>query len=325
MRLFEQPGGRYPARAAPAIRNGRGILAMRPGPRLRRAAPQLNNRLWRITELTNSRSIASHCPSITGNPDMALEALIFDVDGTLADNERDGHRVAFNQAFAEAGLNWEWDVPTYDRLLEVFGGKERLRFYIEHDHPDFNPPGGLDTFVRNLHREKTRCYTELLKSGALPLRCGVERLLREARAEGLRLAVASTTTPENVTVLLEQTVGPDAVAWFDVIAAGDMAERKKPAPDVYLLALDLLGLDPANCLALEDTEAGLASARAAGLGTLITVNGATRHQDFTGALLVVDQLGDPGKPTKVLAGDAVGARLVDVALLRRLHREALGG
>jgi len=248
-----------------------------------------------------------------------LKALIFDVDGTLADNERDGHRVAFNQAFHEAGLDWEWDIPTYDRLLEVFGGKERLRFYLETDHPDFDPPGGLDAFVREIHGSKTRHYTELLKSGALPLRIGVERLLREARAKDLKLAVASTTTPENVTVLLSETVGTEGLAWFDVIAAGDMVEKKKPAPDVYLLALERLGLEAADCLVLEDTEAGLASAAAAGLTTVITVNGATRHHDFTGAALVVDHLGEPDQPFEVLAGDAGGATFVDVALLRRLH------
>jgi HAD superfamily hydrolase (TIGR01509 family) len=247
-----------------------------------------------------------------------LKALIFDVDGTLADNERDGHRVAFNLAFRGAGLDWEWDVPTYDHLLEVFGGKERLRYYIEVYLPDFEPPGGLDAFVRDLHAEKTRHYMDLLKAGAIPLRPGVERLLREARAEGLELAVASTTTPENVTVLLRETVGPEGSTWFDVIAAGDMVERKKPAPDVYLLALERLGLGAADCLAIEDSEAGLASARAAGLATVITVNSATAHQSFEGALLVVDQLGEPGRPVQVLAGDARGANLVDVALLRDL-------
>ena len=131
-----------------------------------------------------------------------LEALIFDVDGTLADNERDGHRVAFNLAFREAGLDWEWDVSTYDVLLEVFGGKERIRHFIERSRPTFDAPADLDEWIRELHGRKTYHYTELLKSGAIPLRSGVERLLREARAEGLRLAVASTTTPQNITALL---------------------------------------------------------------------------------------------------------------------------
>ena len=248
-----------------------------------------------------------------------LQALIFDVDGTLADNERDGHRVAFNRAFREAGLDWHWDVPTYDRLLDVFGSKERIRHYIESYQPAFDPPAGIGDFIRRLHARKTHHYLDLLRSGAIPLRPGVERLLREARAVGLKLAVASTTTLENVTVLLAQAVGPEAPGWFAVIAAGDEVERKKPAPDVYLLALERLGLTAAECLVIEDTAAGLASARAAGLPAVITVNSATRKQNFEGAVLVVDQLGEPGRPMHVLAGDASGSGIVDVSLLRRLH------
>ena len=248
-----------------------------------------------------------------------LKALIFDVDGTLTDNERDGHRVAFNRAFREAGLDWEWDEPTYDILLEVFGGKERLRYYIERFRPDFEPPDDLDAWIRDLHRRKTHHYTELLRSGALPLRPGVERLLREARASGLKLAVASTTTPENVTSLLRATIGEQSIAWFDVIAAGDVVENKKPAPDIYLCALEQLGLDAAECLVLEDTEAGLASATSAGLTAVITVNESTRHQDFTGAAIVLDQLGEPGEGFEVLAGEAGSATFADVALLKRIH------
>lgn len=252
-----------------------------------------------------------------------LKALIFDVDGTLADNERDGHRVAFNCAFAEAGLDWYWDVPTYDILLEVFGGKERIRHFIKRFKPVFAEPDDVEAFVRELHQRKTHHYMELLKSGEIPLRPGVERLLREARTAGLKLAVASTTTPENVTVLLSETIGEESVDWFDVIAAGDMVENKKPAPDIYEYALERLGLDAAECLVIEDTELGLASAMAAGLVTVITVNGATQDQDFSGAALVVDQLGEPGRPFEVLAGDAGKATLADVALLKRLHAAAL--
>jgi len=248
-----------------------------------------------------------------------LKALIFDVDGTLADNERDGHRVAFNLAFREAGLDWEWDVPTYDILLEVFGGKERMHYFIERYKPEFDAPADLDTWIRELHARKTHHYTELLKSGAIPLRPGVERLLREARSAGIRLAVASTTTPENVSTLFSATIGPHSVGWFDVIAAGDIVANKKPAPDIYLCALEQLGLDASECLVFEDTQHGLASALDAGLITVITVNGATHRQDFTGAALVVDQLGEPDRPFEVLAGDAHGAALVDVALLRRIH------
>jgi HAD superfamily hydrolase (TIGR01509 family) len=248
-----------------------------------------------------------------------LKALIFDVDGTLADNERYGHRVAFNLAFRDAGLDWDWDVPTYDILLEVFGGKERIHYYIKRFRPAFYAPDGLNAFVRDLHRRKTEHYVNLLQSGAIPLRPGVARLLEEAHAAGLKLAVASTTTPENVTALLTATIGEASVAWFDVIAAGDVVPNKKPAPDIFSYALDQLGLAAADCLAIEDSASGLASARAAGLVTLITVNAATRHHDFTGAAIVLSDLGEPGQGFEVLAGDAGGATFVDVALLRRIH------
>lgn len=248
-----------------------------------------------------------------------LKALIFDVDGTLTDNECDGHRVAFNRAFREAGLEWDWDVPTYLRLLEVFGGKERIRYYIEEFLTGFEPPENLDDFIRELHKLKTEHYLGLLRSGALPLRPGVKRLLQEARSAGLKLAIASTTTLENAILLIEVSLGEQGLNWFDVIACGDIVENKKPAPDIYLYALERLGLTAAECLVIEDTEAGLASAKAAGLACVITVNDATREQDFSGAAIVLDQLGEPERGFIVLAGDAGGASLADVALLSCIH------
>jgi len=251
-----------------------------------------------------------------------LKAIIFDVDGTLTDNECGGHRVAFNLAFREAGLDWNWDVPTYLHLLEVFGGKERIRHYIEEYLPGFEAPGDLDAFVRGLHKLKTEHYLGLLKSGALPLRPGVARLVREAHAAGLKLAIASTTTLENALLLIDVSFGETGRGLFDVIACGDVVENKKPAPDIYLYTLDKLGLAADECLVIEDTEAGVASAKAAGLATVITVNDATRNQDFTGAAIVLDQLGEPEQGFAVLAGDAGGASVADVAFLRRIHAEA---
>jgi HAD superfamily hydrolase (TIGR01509 family) len=251
-----------------------------------------------------------------------LKALIFDVDGTLTDNEHSGHRVAFNRAFREAGLDWHWDEPLYDRLLEVFGGKERIRFFLERFHPGFRVPGDIDAFIGELHQRKTAHYLALLKSGALPLRPGVARLIREARASGLKLAIASTTTLENALLLLTLSLGEQSVDWFDVIACGDVVSRKKPAPDIYRFTLQQLGLEPGDCLVIEDTEAGLASARAAGLTTLVTVNSATRNQDFTGAAIVLDQLGEPGRAFRVLAGDAGTFSYADLAFLRRVHAAA---
>lgn len=252
------------------------------------------------------------------NGTMRLKALLFDVDGTLADTERDGHRVAFNRAFAEAGLDWHWGEALYGKLLKVSGGKERLRYYIKKWKPKMDPGIEPDELVMELHRAKTRHYLQVMSAGLIPLRPGVERLLREAHADGVRLAIATTSTPAIVTALLSATLGEQSVGWFDVIAAGDCVPRKKPAPDIYFHALDQLGLGADECLALEDSDNGLNSSMGAGIQTLVTVNAYTANQDFTGAALVLSQLGEPGSRFEVLAGDAGSATYVDLAFLRSL-------
>jgi HAD superfamily hydrolase (TIGR01509 family) len=247
----------------------------------------------------------------------ALEALLFDVDGTLADTE-DTHRKAFNAAFSGAGLNWHWDEALYGELLLVTGGRERIRFFLDRHAPSFRPEGDLDAFISGLHRDKTRIYVQMLSRGDVPLRPGVERLIRDARAQSLRLAIATTTTPENVYSLLEHSFSTDATGWFDLIAAADAAPNKKPAPDVYLYALDRLGLPAERCLAIEDSANGLIAARQAGLEVLITVNAYTRDQDFSGAAMVLDGLGEPDHPCRRLAGEPA-TEMVDSDFLRRVH------
>ncbi len=219
-----------------------------------------------------------------------IQALIFDVDGTLAETERDGHRPAFNQAFAEAGLPWVWDEALYGKLLAITGGKERITHYAQHYHPEFSNAPDFTERVKRLHQAKTAHYVAQVARGQLPLRPGIARLLREARLKGLRLAIATTTSPDNVTTLLEATLGPAAAQWFEVIGAGDIVAQKKPAPDIYCWVLAQLGLPAKACLAIEDSPPGLQAARAAGLRCLVTPGEYTLNQDFSGALAVIENL-----------------------------------
>lgn len=221
---------------------------------------------------------------------MKLSAIIFDVDGTLADTERDGHRPAFNAAFEEAGLAWRWDEALYGELLAVTGGKERMAFYAERYDPEFLKQADAKERIAQLHKAKTRHFLRLLESGAIPLRPGIASLIAEARAAGLTLAIATTTTPENVTALLKCSLGAEAESAFAVIGAGDIVPAKKPAPDIYFWVLERLGLPAAACLAVEDSGAGIRASRGAGVPTVITVNAYTQDQDFTGALAVLPNL-----------------------------------
>ncbi len=253
------------------------------------------------------------------NSSMTLKALIFDVDGTLADTERDGHRIAFNETFHEFGLDWCWSEDLYAQLVLVTGGKERIRNYVDNYLDSFSPPRPLDDFIAEMHARKTQRYVELVRQRGIPLRNGVERLLREARTAGLKLAIATTTTVDNVVQLLSSTLGEEALDWFDVIGAGEIVPHKKPAPDIYTYVLEKLDLEAGQCLALEDSNNGLRSAHGAGLKTVITQNDYTEGHDFSGALLVVDQLGEPDQPCIVITGDMGDSSYVDVALLKRLH------
>jgi HAD superfamily hydrolase (TIGR01509 family) len=224
---------------------------------------------------------------------MPLQTLIFDVDGTLADTE-DAHRIAFNQAFADNGLDWHWDVALYDKLLAVTGGKERIRHFVDDYRPDFAKPADYDGFVKHLHQVKTGHYTAMLAAGLIPLRPGIRRLIEEAADAGLKLAIATTTSAENVAGLLEIGLGRDWQRRFASIGCGDIVPRKKPAPDIYHWVLNDLGLAAADCLALEDSSNGLRASLAAGIRTVITVNPYTRQQDFSSAAAVYEDLANVG-------------------------------
>ncbi len=239
----------------------------------------------------------------------------------MADTERDGHRVAFNRAFEEKGLGWHWDVGLYGELLKVTGGKERIAYFIDHFLSDADQCGNK-ILISDLHHSKTQHYQRLLRSSKIPLRAGVRRLILEARDKHIRLAIATTTTPENVSALIESTLGGSVNDWFDVIAAGDAVPVKKPAPDIYHLALARLGLSSEQCVAVEDSSNGLRAAMEAGLCTAVTVNSYTMGEDFTGAALVLDGLGEPAQACEVLAGGMKGDYLA-VDTLSKLLRSAI--
>ena len=222
---------------------------------------------------------------------MTIKAIIFDVDGTLADTE-EAHRISFNKTFAENHLDWNWDVALYSKLLKITGGKERIKFFVETYRPEFKKPTNYNDFVKKLHQVKTQHYTTLLEHGQIRLRPNIKRLIVESRQLGLRLAIATTTSPENVSALLKKGLGEQAESMFEVIGCGDIVPQKKPAPDIYDWVLQRLELKPAECIALEDSENGLRSSLAAGIKTFVTTNDYTREQNFTGAAAVLPDLSD---------------------------------
>ena len=247
-----------------------------------------------------------------------LQAVLFDVDGTLADTEQDGHRLAFNAAFQQFNLDWNWDIDLYGELLQVTGGKERIRYYIEKYAPAALNRNDLTDWIVSLHKTKTKYFELLMEQGNIPLRPGVARLIRELRQQGIKLAIATTTTMENVSALLKSTLGEESIGWFDVIGAGDIVPMKKPAPDIYHWVLNQLKLTAQQCIAIEDSENGLKSALAADIPTLITVSGYTRLQDFNGAIAVLSDLGEPFQPFTKIRGTTYDSQWVDYQMLSRM-------
>ena len=251
-----------------------------------------------------------------------FDALVFDVDGTLADTE-ELHRQAFNEAFFACGIDWRWGPALYADLLQITGGKERIAEYISRQQMPASERGRLLRLIPQVHAAKTRIYRELVALGHLHPRSGVVRLMKEARAAGLKLAIASTTSPENVDSLLSASFGKDAPRWFSAIATGDVVPRKKPAPDIYTLALERLGITPERAVAFEDSAIGVRSAKAAGLFTVATPSLWTIGQDFALADLMLTSLADPDKPLYATDERRVGAKYLGLEQLACLHSAAL--
>ena len=250
-----------------------------------------------------------------------MPALIFDCDGVLADTERDGHRPAFNQTFAEAGLDVRWSVEEYGVKLKIGGGKERMASLLTDDFVRANglptDPEGQKELLAGWHRRKTDLYKEAVRAGRLPGRPGIARIVKDAIAADWTLAVASTSAEESVRAVLEHAVGAQDASQFAVFA-GDVVPAKKPDPAIYLLALEELGVAPDDAIVVEDSRNGLLAAVGAGLRCVVTVSSYTEQEDMSEAALVVSSLGDPGEPARVLANRS-GARPGDEVTLADLE------
>jgi len=237
-----------------------------------------------------------------------MQALIFDCDGVLVDTERDGHRVAFNQAFAQLGIDCVWSIERYGELLGTAGGKERMRRHFDETQWPRNYPD-RQALIALIHRQKTDNFMALIRTGELPLRPGVRRIVDEAIAENVTLAVCSTSNEKAVQAVVDVMLGPQRSGKISVFA-GDAVKAKKPAPDIYDLAAKTLGLSPAHCMVIEDSNNGLRAAKAAGMKCIVTVSSYTGEEDFTLADRVVADLdagGDIPACRAIVDGSALAA------------------
>lgn len=227
-----------------------------------------------------------------------LQAIFFDQDGVIIDTERDGHRVAFNHAFREFGYDFQWDVDEYHKLLQISGGKERMRHYFEEEGllSELSPLE-KDALIKKLHTRKTALFISLIEEGKLPLRAGVKRLMKEAMESGIRLGVCTTANERSANAI---TGGMLKDIDFEFVLAGDVVSKKKPDPEIYRLALKRTGLDPRSCVVIEDSMNGILAAKSAGIPVVATTNRYTEQEDLSDADIVITSLGDPNGEKGVL-------------------------
>lgn len=232
----------------------------------------------------------------------AIKAIFFDQDGVIIDTEKDGHRVAFNEMFTEFGYDFQWDVDKYHELLQISGGKERMRHYFREEglFPDLAEEEEAE-FLLKLHKRKTEIFVNLIESGKLPLRTGVKRLMTEAMKSGLIIGVCTTANERSANAIAKGMLHDIK---FEFVLAGDIVSKKKPDPEIYLLALERTGLKPEECIVVEDSRNGVLAAKEAGMWIVATTNVYTENEDLRDANIVVTSLGDPeGKKGELKKGD----------------------
>lgn len=258
---------------------------------------------------------------------MTLGALLLDVDGTLADTEPEGHLPAYNRAFREHGLDWKWTRKLYRKLLLVSGGRERIGHYLDRYDPTLGPHhervrNDREAWIADVHRSKSRYFRKRLQSGRVSLRAGVARLIREAGESGTRIAIVTNATRATLEPFLAYALGDALLRYIELAVCGDEVVNKKPAPDLYRLACERLSCAPGECIAIEDSGAGLNAAHAAQIPTLVTVNQDTRDQTFDKACAVLDSLGEPDQPARIIKSPGFDFDYVDLDVLRRMHAAA---
>ena len=234
-----------------------------------------------------------------------IKAVFFDQDGVIIDTERDGHRVSFNMTFKEFGFNDEWNVDYYHELLQIAGGKERMKHHWK--TRGFSKPmteAEIDALVKEMHKRKTALFVELIESGKLPLRPGIHRFMKEAMDAGLKIAICTTSNEQAAKAITEKVLSDIK---FDLVLAGDVVGKKKPDPEIYNLALTNLGLKPDQVFVVEDSKNGVTASKAAGIKTIVTTNGYTENEDVSAGDVIASSLGDPdGEKATLRKGEIKG-------------------
>jgi len=255
-----------------------------------------------------------------------MKALIFDCDGVIAETEKDGHRVSFNRAFKEMGINAEWSVEEYQELLKTAGGKERMKVYFDKHSSMLGGEGSDERLIMALHKRKTEIFMEMCAKGEMPVRYGIKRLINEAHENGILLVVCSTSNEKSVETLIKSSLGEKEYHYFSGIFAGDIVKNKKPAPDIYNMVKDKFKLNGEECFVVEDNRNGLLAAKGAGMYCVVTISFYSHDEYFKEADLVVSTLGDPGIPASIPKfgpGNITEIGFVTVGTLEKLMNKSI--